>query len=781
MNELNPSEKFAKHSKRATHPLTSDFESSQFFEFDDFQIRGCHSLEDGDSVLIAAPTGSGKTILGQFAIFLGLKKSKKVFYTTPIKALSNQKYQDFAALYGEENIGLLTGDNSINSDAPILIMTTEILRNMLYAGSHTLANLGYVIMDEVHYLADRFRGAVWEETLIHLPESVQVVSLSATVSNAEEFGEWLQSIRGNTKVIVTDKRPVPLFQYVYIGNSFLDLFTDDGKVNPEVLREERANFRTYRGARFNKNNSGSVISKSDLIEKLEREKFLPLIYFIFSRKGCDFAVKQCLKANLKLTSKNERDQIVELLNKVAQQLDPKDLAILEFQEWSEALSRGFAAHHAGLLPIFKETVEELFQNNLLKVVFATETLALGINMPAKTVLLDRLSKWNGESHVNVTPGEYTQLTGRAGRRGLDSFGNAIILWSQEIDAHFAASLANTRTYPLRSSFKPTYNMSINLVGQMGKSRAKNSLSASFAQFQADKAVVNLEIQKKRNLQALEALSIEMQCNSGDFLNYATIKNELRDEEKDLKNKSGRKRISVEERIVNLRSQMKKHPVHSCPDRDEHARLGEKYFRISRENDGITNRINARTNVIPRQFDSVTKILERRGYLKDEQVFGDGKKLSKIYSEFDLLICEVLKKDIFSRLSPAEISSLFSIFVFDSRKETTPKIPNGALQDSLSEIAKIWLSIHEDELEYGLDETKQIDLGFMWSVFQWAKTKSLSGILQDSDLTVGDFIRSMRQLIDLLRQIIAVYPEHSEQFSSALKAIDRGIVSFVGIA
>jgi len=776
--ELSPSEKFAKVRNDGKFKITKDFSTHYTFDLDTFQLQGCHALEQGDSVLVAAPTGSGKTIVGEFAIHLALKSGKKAFYTTPIKALSNQKYQDIAAMFGVENVGLLTGDNSINSEAQVVVMTTEVLRNMIYANSATLQNLGFVVMDEVHYLADRFRGAVWEETLIHLPESVQIAALSATVSNAEEFGEWLQTIRGNTKVVVTEKRPVPLYQHVLIGSKLLDLFVENRKVNPQVLREERASFRSHKGSHWRDNKDINRLTRPEVIQILDNEQLLPVINFIFSRNGCDQALKQCLRANLRLTNKDERDEILEIIQDKVAGLSESDLSVLGFAEWSDALSRGIAAHHAGLLPVFKETVEELFQKNLIKVIFATETLALGINMPARTVLLEKLSKWNGEAHVPITPGEYTQLTGRAGRRGIDIEGNAVILWSNEIDATSAAGLAATRTYPLKSSFAPTYNMSVNLVLQMGRERARRSLGSSFAQFQADKAVVGLNNQVNKNRIALDDLREQFECHLGDFNEYARIRFEIKELEKGLKNKNRRLRAIDEENIENLRTDLKSHPCQGCKDRESHARIAERFWRLNRENSGLESRMAAKTNVIPRQFNAITKILEERGYILDDSVTDSGKFLAKIYAEMDLVIAESFKAKIFEDVDVFEIPALLSIFLYESRKEAPLRIPSPKFQDKVSEIAKIWLQIHEDELEAAIEQTKELDLGFAWAAFRWAKGSGLSSILNESELSIGDFIRAIKQIMDLLRQLSIAYPEYREKFHVALKSLDKGIIATV---
>jgi ATP-dependent RNA helicase HelY len=436
-DQLSPAQAYAAAKARAKHSVTQEFIDSFDFGFDEFQVQACQALEDGHGVLVAAPTGAGKTVVGEFAAYFALKNGKKCFYTTPIKALSNQKFAEFVERFGEEKVGLLTGDTSINSEADILVMTTEVLRNMLYAGSNTLNNLGWVVMDEVHYLADKFRGGVWEEVLIHLMESVQVVSLSATVSNAEEFGEWLNEIRGNTTVVVSEVRPIPLYQHVLIGQQLVDLFSKPGQVNPEILKLEREAMRKVQNDRNRRERFGqneSRLSRADIIEKLNRENLLPAITFIFSRAGCDAAVNQCLNAGLRLTNSEERAEITKTALYYTQNLAEEDLAVLGFDQWLSALERGIAAHHAGLLPSFKEAIEDLFKRGLIKAVFATETLALGINMPARTVVLEKLTKWNGEAHVPITPGEYTQLTGRAGRRGIDIEGNAVVQWSPSVDS-----------------------------------------------------------------------------------------------------------------------------------------------------------------------------------------------------------------------------------------------------------------------------------------------------------------------------------------------------------
>ncbi len=567
-----PAQRYAASRRRAAevaeHPALNDFLQDVGFDLDDFQRRACESLERGSGVLVCAPTGAGKTVVGEFAVHLALTGAtpRKCFYTTPIKALSNQKYHDLVDRYGADRVGLLTGDNAINGDAPVVVMTTEVLRNMLYSGSSTLNGLAYVVMDEVHYLADRFRGAVWEEVIIHLPLSVSLVSLSATVSNYEEFADWLVTVRGHTDVVVSEDRPVPLWQHMLVGKRMFDLFHDADAarkhdVHPELLRYSREMLRrldltehaTGGGGRVPRSRRWQPPPRADVIERLDRSGLLPAIVFIFSRAGCDAAVQQCLAAGLRLTDPEERAAIREIAGRRVASLPADDLSVLGYWEWLDGLERGIAAHHAGMLPAFKEAVEECFVRGLVKAVFATETLALGINMPARCVVLERLVKFNGEAHVDLTPGEYTQLTGRAGRRGIDVEGHAVVVWGPETDPRHVAGLASTRTYPLRSSFRPSYNMAANLVATVGADRARDLLESSFAQFQADRSVVGLARQVQRNLETMETYEAEARCHHGDFAEYFAIRVAIAERERRLARQGAtQRRASAAESLERLR-------------------------------------------------------------------------------------------------------------------------------------------------------------------------------------------------------------------------------------
>jgi ATP-dependent RNA helicase HelY len=927
-----PAESYARFQRTKDAPVFHDFTHLYDFELDGFQVRACKELEAGRGVLVAAPTGSGKTIVGEFAVHLALQQGRKCFYTTPIKALSNQKFGDLVKRYGADQVGLLTGDNTINGEAPIVVMTTEVLRNMLYAGSSTLAGLGYVVMDEVHYLADRFRGAVWEEVIIHLPESVALISLSATVSNAEEFGEWLQTVRGETTTIVEERRPVPLYQHVMVGKRIYDLFADDGtsataQVNPDLVRIARDDWRSARtsdhrskrnaprgraGARGQGPRRQYVPSRFEVVEQLDSQGLLPAIYFVFSRVGCDAAVTQCLNANLRLTSPEEREEIRAFVESRCSNIPDEDLHVLGYHDFLEGLTRGVAAHHAGMLPTFKECVEELFANGLCRVVFATETLALGINMPARSVVIEKLSKWNGETHADITPGEYTQLTGRAGRRGIDVEGHGVVLWQQGFEPRAVAGLASTRTYPLKSSFRPSYNMAVNLVHQVGRATARELLESSFAQFQADKAVVGLARQLRKAENALEGYAEAATCHLGDFMEYSRLRRRLSDVEnaqarvrredqrdavvaslealrpgdvievpagrfsgmavvidpgmrsdrdgprpyvltadrnarrlsmvdfpvpvepftrlkipksfngrnpqsrRDLasslrartqgfappppgrsssdrsssgprgRGRPGRQQLEGEKEITRLRAELRAHPCHGCSDREDHARWAERYHKLERDARTLERRIEQRTNTIARQFDRVCEVLTALGYLENDEVTASGTRLMRIYTDMDLVAAESLRHGLWDDLSASELSAALSALVFETRRPddaAPPRLPGGRVKQVLADMVSLWGDLDALEREHHLDFLREPDLGFAWAAYRWAEGASLDEVLLETDLAAGDFVRWMKQLLDLTDQVADATRDSALRAKAreSAKALRRGVVAYSSVS
>ncbi|MEV7971831.1 DEAD/DEAH box helicase [Cellulomonas sp. NPDC089187] len=939
-SELSPAERYTAARRRAAAERSelARFRAELDFPLDDFQEQACEAVERGSGVLVAAPTGAGKTVVGEFAVHLALAQGRKAFYTTPIKALSNQKFHDLVRRHGADRVGLLTGDTTINGEAPVVVMTTEVLRNMLYADSRTLDGLGYVVMDEVHYLADRFRGPVWEEVIIHLSDDVQLVSLSATVSNAEEFGDWLTTVRGDTAVVVSEHRPVPLGQQVMVRDKLLDLYaghvdpTRPGKnppINPELGHELRRATRAdgppphkrrgpgdrgYRGRgggqggrRGGEAMGPRPASRPVMIEALDEAGLLPVIDFIFSRAGCDAAVTQCVAGGVRLTTPAEQAEIRQIAEERCAAIASEDLDVVGYWGFVDALTRGVAAHHAGMLPAFKETVEEAFARGLVKVVFATETLALGINMPARSVVLEKLVKWDGSAHVDLTPGEYTQLTGRAGRRGIDTEGHAVVIGRGGLDPMALAGLASRRLYPLKSAFRPTYNMAVNLIAQVGRVRAREVLETSFAQFQADRGVVGLARQAQQHAEARSGYAEAMTCHLGDFAQYAAIRRELSDTERGVhraaaadrrrnasaslaelrvgdivavpngrrpmhavvveagnaggfegarplvvtverelrrlsaqdisdalrpvghlrvpkglapraasqrrslatalraeinegrvqapapgkRGRRGAPLVDEDQRIAELRRELRAHPCHACPDREQHARWAERWYRADGEHRALVKRIEGRTGSIAVVFDRICDVLVRLGYLdrgeQETTITEDGQWLRRIYAENDLLLAECLRRGAWADLDVPGLAAVVSAVVYSARRDdrdrdpAIPGGPQGKLGTALEATVRIWSELDDLEQGHRLTSTQPLDLGIVTAVHRWAAGRGLDAVLRGSDLAAGDFVRWCKQVVDVLDQVAKAAPDERLRAVArkAIPAVRRGVIADTG--
>jgi ATP-dependent RNA helicase HelY len=837
-------------------------------------------------VVVAAPTGSGKTVVAEYAIELALAEGGKAFYTTPLKALSNQKFGDLIRQYGAGRVGLLTGDNSINGDAPVVVMTTEVLRNMIYAASPALAGLRYVILDEVHYLQDPYRGAVWEEVIIHLRREVDVVCLSATVSNAEEFAGWVETVRGDTDAVIEERRPVRLEHLYVVGERgsdrlhLLPTFVETNgelRPNPEASRLDARADR--RGGRGRSRSRLRTPRRVEVVELLAERQMLPAITFVFSRAGCDQAVQHCVSGGLRLTTAEERAAIRRIAEAHTDTLSDDDLAVLRYGEWITGLEAGFAAHHAGKVPPMKEAVEEAFSAGLVKVVFATETLSLGINMPARSVVIEKLSKFTGERHEFLTPGEYTQLTGRAGRRGIDEVGYAIVCWSPFVPFDQVAALASRRTYALRSSFRPTYNMAANLVRRYPADVAHHLLNLSFAQFQADRDVVSLERQLERYHDELPRLREVARRGPGDVDEYRRLADALDAERRDrgaarrladalerlrpgdvlvrggrhgrlvvlafersrrgvsrvlALNESGElvrlgaddferppapvARIDLPEpyaprsspfrrqaadrlrrtrppkgetatsgtsgRVAVLEAQLDAHPVGSDHQRDARLRAAKAAERLERDIARLERRIRSRSESVARQFDRVLRVLEAWGFVEGWSLTEWGELLARLYTEGDLVVAESLREGFFDDLSAAEIAALVSCFTYERRgPEGTgplppPRWPTRELAERWRKIDRIARELNHNEDDAGLPETRAPDPGFVPHVHEWVSGHDLADILEgDEYMTGGDFVRHVKQCIDLLRQLgdVAPNPETAQAARAAADACFRGVI------
>ncbi|WP_306558771.1 RNA helicase [Lawsonella clevelandensis] len=852
------------------------------FTLDEFQQRAIGHIAEGRNVIVSAPTGAGKTVIAEAAAVLALHQADKLFYTTPIKALSNQKYRDFCARWGKDNVGLLTGDQSINGDAPVVVMTTEVLRNMLYAESPTLHKLRYVVMDEVHYLSDAFRGAVWEEVILSLPNTVQLIALSATIGNTTEFANWISAVVGPTSVVTTDFRPVPLTANVLVNSTIYPLLNKSGNDVSRHLhnRVDRILHTPSHHERFP--------NRVRIVETLERENLLPAIDFIFSRTGCDSALSQCARSRLTLTTKKERQHIFQYVDEHCRLLSEADRQTLHYTQWRSSLGRGFATHHAGMLPLFKQVVEELFSRGLIKVVFATSTLSLGINMPARAVVLEKLTKFNGVSHEELTSSQFAQLIGRAGRRGIDSTGHAIVYYTPDVDLDNLAALYRAEPSPLQSSFKVGYNMVVNLLAHHSYDEALVLLRQSFGQYQNDAAVVLA--QRELNQVEKELHDIESTI-SPQMLDYLTLITQLNNEtkawekrknkeyprptkgalaklrrgdviclsirkkpilavvlERPRKNKilvatsnwvgtahlstirhngealghfhlekrgapdnahtvklarrelthsniripkdaRHEKNIRPPAHLQQLRRELRHHPLHGHLNHAEITALNRERAHLLNRQENLQHRIEHDAGTLATDFTHVCDVLQSAGYLTSTyELTSAGTLLRSIYCETDLICAEAIREHAWDGLTPAELAAVASAITGESRKDTDhywPPAQTEVLADTYTDTQRIARDIHHLENDHELLLSRPLYGGLTTAVFQWANGATLEECLTLAkmfglSITPGDFVRHIRQIIDLLSQFIKLNTDEYQHLVDcsyqAKNAIQRGIAA-----
>lgn len=750
------------------------------FELDDFQKEACNYIDEGKSVVVCAPTGAGKTVIAEHAIHIALEKGKRVFYTTPLKALSNQKFNDFATKYGVNNVGLLTGDTSINRGAQIVIMTTEVFRNMLYGtnfGSVTenMKDVKYVILDEVHYMNDEQRGTVWEESIIYCPTNIQIVALSATVANAAQLTDWINTVHSKTELVNTDFRPVPLRFYYFDSsqpNTILPLLTPSGQLNSKIKAEKR---QFHRG----KMPQRSVVK--DVVNALHEKDMLPAIYFTFSRKKCDEQMEKC--APLVLVTPKEQKRIKEIVDEYL-----TENIYLYNNKHIEYILNGVASHHAGLLPGWKVLVEKLFQEGLIKVVFATETLAAGINMPARSTVISSISKRTDSGHRILTASEFLQMSGRAGRRGMDEIGYVTVVGTQFQTPEDVAELVLSDANPLESRFAPRYSMVLNLLQRFSLEEAKELILKSFGYFSSTTRLAPLLKQQEENQKTIDTLS-EFTCHhklsNQDLLDYNKIREiyvenrrifkTIQKQEKNKNRPLSPEAIAFGRKNKEMLEKMHSYPCDNCKLFRKHMKELEVLDRYKQKQTKLIKEIENSKDIFWNIFLSHRQVLTDFGYLVDDYPSEKGVMTSQIRAENELFISEIILSHALENLTPAELASVVcAITTEDLRAEIYPQAPiSPATRKTLNHIKNIKRNIEKTQNDNHIETPMYINSYYSALIEMWVNGADWETIIGQVEMGEGDIVRIFKRTVDVLRQFCVISNIPEELVFTAREAI-KGI-------
>jgi ATP-dependent RNA helicase HelY len=781
--------------------MVDEFAATLPFELDPFQKEAIAKLDAGrGGVLVSAPTSSGKTVVAEYAIFRALQEGSKVIYTTPLKALSNQKYHDFVREYGEATVGLVTGENTINDEAPVVVMTTEILRNLIYEDLKRLDMVRYVVLDEVHYIDDFPRGSVWEEIVIQAPTTMKMVGLSATIGNFKDIADWMAENRGGMETVFHDVRPVELKLWLAMHNRFYPLFKSDGAIDQrtwsKAAEEEEASYRVGGFSRLPSNDLLHVI------EELKRFDILPAIYFIFSRRGCREALQRCSYHELDLTTAAEKEAIDRVAADRLKGLKDRDEESL-FRRMVDArlLRRGLAEHHAGLLPYHKEMVEELFQRGLIKVVFATETLSLGINMPARGVVVSSFTKFDGANFSNLTTGELTQLMGRAGRRGIDVIGHGVILKESDVEVGTIYEVAMGPTLVVESKFLPSYNMALNLLRIYTPEQAEGLMERSFGQFQKRLAEENTR-ERLANVRArladIRHLWDDSEVSIDDVAQYFKLEDRrraIRIELKRLRREAGAERRGrrgrtralgsagrlvqrLEVEAKGLLERQKKLKLVRSPRFGDHLQKYAEIRSLQKELDGGEREITGQMDEYARKLRRLCRILTETGFLAHDRPTEKGLFASRIYGENTILVTEAVWLGWLEGLAPEELCAVLVMLAAEDRergRDRQPRAPRRYPTPAIAQTARLVRSLYFRfaDMERDLDEPnlRQPSHDYIDFAYRWSAGEPLDQIPLPPNVDIGDAIKSMKALYSLLRQLEwAVRQAKSPLYETVARAV-----------
>ncbi len=748
------------------------------FELDDFQKEACEIIDNGESVVVCAPTGAGKTVIAQHAINNALKQGCRIFYTTPLKALSNQKFYDFCEQYGADKVGLLTGDTSINRGAQIVIMTTEVFRNMLYgtnfgAVADNLKDVQYVVLDEVHYMNDEQRGTVWEESIIYCPTNIQIIALSATVANCDELTNWINTVHSKTKLVNTDFRPVPL-RFFYFDSSqpykLLPLLTPDGKLNNKIKPEKP------QWARGKDKRKKTYVKQ--IIQNLADNDMLPAIYFTFSRKKCDEQMEKC--SGLGLNTRKEQEEIKAFIEEFIAE-NPH----LYGNKHIEYLIQGVASHHAGLLPAWKNLVEKLFQKGLIKVVFATETLAAGINMPARSTVISSTSKRTDSGHRMLTANEFLQMSGRAGRRGMDEVGYVTVVGTPFQTPEEVAELVLSDSNPLESKFSPSYSMVLNLLQRFNLEESKELILKSFGYYSSDYRLKPILFQLEQYDKEIEERSFicpnklsDDKMLEYDKLRFLYVQNRQTYKKIVKQEKSKHRPLSPEVVEFGKRNKEELHKLQTfacdtCKLYKKHSKNLEVLKRIDSKKKKLLKEIEKQKDIYWNKFIAHRAVLKEYGYIQNDYPTEKGKTTSQIRSENELYLAEIIFSGVLENLTPSQLAGVICALTTEELRIEIPYIPfSEPVRKTLNQIRNIKRKLEKVQSKYDIEAPLYINPYFSSLIELWVEGAEWETVSEQIEIGEGDIVRAFKRVVDVLRQLTTIDNIPETLVFTAREAIEK---------
>ncbi len=743
------------------------------FKLDDFQVEAIQHLENNRSVVVCAPTGAGKTVIAEYAVEMALRSNKRCYYTTPLKALSNQKFYDLRMRYGDEKVGLLTGDISINREAPIVVMTTEVFRNMLYGTilgdvSKNLRDVAFVILDECHYMNDAERGTVWEESIIYAPKDILLVALSATVANADELTTWIDETHGPTSLVMSDFRPVPL-RFYYFGDRHIYPLLSPGRGVNTLLKARFSVKRSAHKDRRRRAIPALGAHPADVLAVLSGRNMLPAIYFLFSRRGCEESMRKA--KGIPLLNVKEQAELRDVVKQYT-----RDNPNLQNHPHLPYLYEGMSVHHAGMLPSWKAMIEKLFQRGLLKVVFATETLAAGINMPARSTVISSIYKRADEGHRELHASEFLQMSGRAGRRGMDEVGHVIVLHHPFEPVEDAAKLAIAPADPLRSRFTPSYGMVLNLLERHTIEDTRDLIERSFGQFLVNQQLEPLYEQNIVWQRELERLRQPL-CPGelGDLPLYAKRLEAIRVKHKQLKQterglkhgehkRGSSARVDPKAQVVlddvhtEINALLKEAyamPCHGCPVQKPCSKQTERIKQLESRIKEFDRRIARETTKYWRTFEALSNILRIKGYLNANRPTALGRMTTGIRGTNELFLSEVAMSGVLDTLKPSELAAVMTALVSEEgRVHEAVRIRVSPQVDmAFAEILKVGKTLWRLQRDFDIDIPVEFSPTFSGLTEMWADGATWDDIRMATTFDEGDVVRALRRTLDLCRQFI----------------------------